>query len=154
MKIIELKEIPGIVENVKLKEAYIQFEQLLSELRKRELPEGLLMSINKDIQEINSTSNSGFEMRKLITKNQTRIIKILEKEMKLVPKNYYSHLWPSLGMSVFGVPLGVVIGLSLHNLAFLGIGLPIGLVLGSAVGSSMDKKALEEGRQMDVEIKY
>ena len=154
MKIIELNQIPDIAENVKLKEAYIQFEQLLSELRKRELPEGLLMSINKDIQEINSTSIRGFEMRKLITKNQTRIIKILEKEIKLVPKNYYRNLWVALGMSVFGVPIGVVIGLSLDNLAFLGIGLPIGLVLGSAVGSSMDKKAFAEGRQMDVEIKY
>ena len=154
MKIIELNEIPGIDENVKLKEAYIQFEQLLSELRKRELPDGLVMSINKDIQEINSTSMRGFEMRKLITKMQTRIIKILEKEMKFVPKNYYRNLWISLGMSAFGVPIGVVIGLSLDNLAFLGIGLPIGLAIGSAVGSSMDKKALEEGRQIDVEIKY
>ena len=154
MKIIELNKIPGIHENAKFEEAYLQFEQLLSELRKRELPEALVMTINKDIQEINSTTTSGYEMRKLITKIQTRMIKLLEKEIKLVPKNYYRNLWLALGMSAFGVPIGVAIGLSLDNLAFLGIGLPIGLVLGIAVGSSMDKKALEEGRQMDVEIKY
>jgi len=154
MKIIELNKIPGIHENAKFEEAYLQYEQLLSELRKRELTEALAMSINKDIQEINSTETSGYEMRKLITKLQTRMIKLLEKEIKLVPRNYYRNLWLALGMSAFGVPIGVAIGLSLHNLAFLGIGLPIGLALGIAVGSSMDKKAFAEGRQMDVEIKY
>jgi hypothetical protein len=39
-------------------------------------------------------------------------------------------------------------------MAFLGIGLPIGMAVGSALGSGMDKKALAEGRQLDIEIKY
>lgn len=32
--------------------------------------------------------------------------------------------------------------------------IPIGLAIGMAVGTGMDKKALEEGRQIDLEIKY
>ncbi len=57
-------------------------------------------------------------------------------------------------MSVFGVPLGVVFGASFGNMGFIGIGLPIGMVIGMALGVSMDKKAFEEGRQLDLEIKY
>jgi len=40
------------------------------------------------------------------------------------------------------------------HLVILGIGFPIGLALGMAVGTGMDKKAFEEGRQIDLEIKY
>jgi hypothetical protein len=57
-------------------------------------------------------------------------------------------------MAGFGIPIGVAFGASLGNMAFLGIGLPIGLATGIAVGSGMDKKAFEEGRRLDVEIKY
>jgi hypothetical protein len=39
-------------------------------------------------------------------------------------------------------------------MAFLGVGLPIGMAIGLAVGTGMDKKALAEGRQIDIEIKY
>ncbi len=93
-------------------------------------------------------------MRTIIKKKQTRIIKLLEKEVKLVPKNYYRNLWLVLGMVTFGIPIGVAFGTSLGNMAFIGIGLPIGLAIGIAVGSGLDKKAFEEERTLDVEIKY
>ena len=154
MKIIELQQKPDIEKNVKLKEAYIQFEKLLFELRKKDLPDGLVMSINKDIEELNTTSSSGDEMRKIIKKIQTKNIKLLEKEIKLVPKNYYRNLWLALGMASFGIPLGVALGASLGNMAFIGLGVPVGVPVGLGVGSGMDKKAFNEGRQLDVEIKY
>lgn len=154
MKINEIIQKPDIEKNVKLKEAYIQFEKLLFELRKKNLPVGLVISINKDIEELNSTFSSGEVMRKKIKKIQTKIINLLEKEIKLVPKNYYSNLWLTLGMAAFGIPIGVALGASIGNMAFIGIGLPIGLAVGIAVGSEMDKKALKEGRQLDMEIKY
>lgn len=152
MKITELYQKSDIEKNVKYKEIYSQFEKLLFELRKRDLPDALVMSVNRYIEELNSASNSGSEMRRKIVKTQTRIIKLLEKEVKLVPKNYYRNIWLALGLAAFGVPIGVVLGTSLGNMAFLGIGLPIGLAIGIAVGSEMDKKALKEGRQLDVEI--
>lgn len=154
MEIIELNQKPGIDTNVKLKEAYVQFESLLFELRKKDLPEGLVRSINQDIEALNSTSISGEAMRKIIKKTQTKMIKLLEKELKLVPKNYYRNLWLALGMTAFGLPIGVAFGTILGNMAFLGIGLPMGLALGLAIGSGMDNKAFKEGRQLDVEIKY
>lgn len=57
-------------------------------------------------------------------------------------------------MAAFGVPLGVALGLILDNMGLIGIGLPIGMLIGLAVGAHMDKKALDEGRQIDFEIKY
>jgi hypothetical protein len=59
----------------------------------------------------------------------------------------------ALGIAVYGVPLGLAFGVSLDNMAFLGIGIPIGLAIGIGVGNGMDKKALKEGRQLDLEIK-
>jgi hypothetical protein len=38
-------------------------------------------------------------------------------------------------------------------MGLLAIGLPIGMGIGIAVGTSMDKKAMNEGRQLDIEIK-
>lgn len=154
MKIIELNQKKDIAKNARFKKTYVQFEKLLFELRKRDLPDGLVMSINKDIEELNSTSITGDDMRKIIKKKQNTIIELLKKEVMLVPKNYYRNLWLALGIAAFGIPIGVAFGASLGNMAFLGIGLPIGLAIGIAVGSGMDKKAFEEGRQLDLEIKY
>jgi hypothetical protein len=57
-------------------------------------------------------------------------------------------------MAAFGIPIGVAFGASLGSMAFLAIGIPIGMVIGLAIGSGMDKKAFEEGRQIDLELKY
>jgi hypothetical protein len=153
MKISELNQLSGIDKNVKLVETHLQFEKLLAELRKRELPVGVVVSINRDIEDLNSISGSENELRKVIRKKQTRIIKLLEKELKLVPKNYYRNLWLVLGMAGFGIPIGVAFGAIQGHVANYGVGFPIGLAIGIAVGSGMDKKAFKEGRQIDLEIK-
>lgn len=139
--------------NFKLNEINTQFKNLLIELEKKELPDDIIVSINKDIDEINSMTYTGNELRKKMKQKLQGIIKLLEKDLKLVPKNYYRNLWMILGMSVFGIPLGVAFGTSLGNMAYLGIGFPIGLAIGLAFGDGMDKKALKEGRQLDIEIK-
>ena len=141
-------------EDFKLNKINAQFTKLLIELEKRELPDEIVFSINKDIDEINSISNIGSELRKQIKQRLKRIIELLEKDLKLVPRNYYSNMWMMLGMAVFGIPMGVAFGTSLGNLAYLGIGLPIGLAIGQGVGDGMDKKALKEGRQLEIEINY
>ena len=140
-------------EDLKLNESYAQFNKLLIELEKRELPDEIVVSINKDVDEINSTTNSGNKLNKQIKQRLERIIKLLEKDLKLVPRNYYRNTWMALGMAVFGIPMGVAFGTSLGNMAYLGLGLPIGLAIGTGVGDGMDKKALKEGRQLDLEIK-
>jgi adenine/guanine phosphoribosyltransferase-like PRPP-binding protein len=59
---------------------------------------------------------------------QSKILKTIEKELNIVPKNHFWNLWMILGMSAFGFPLGVAFALSIDNLAFIGIGLPVGMV--------------------------
>ena len=153
MEIQELKKRPGIEQNIKLYKAYTQFNTLLAELRKKSLPKEIVTSINEGIDHLNSISEPEKELRLQIKVVQTRILKLIEKKLKLVPKNHYRNTWLAVGMSVIGLPIGVVFGASLGNMAFLGLGLPIGMAMGIAVGSGMDKKALKEGRQIDFEIK-
>ena len=88
-------------------------------------------------------------MLKQIKSAQAGIIKLLDQELNLVPQNHYQLKWLVLGMATFGVPLGVVFGIALGNLAFLGIGLPIGMAIGIAIGTSKDKQAQDEGMQLD-----
>ena len=63
-------------------------------------------------------------------------------------------MWLGLGMAVFGVPIGVFLGVSIENMGMIGVGIPIGMAVGIAIGTSMDKKALEEGRQLNVSMEY
>jgi len=154
MIIIELKEREGISENVKLARIYTQFQELLKELRKRELPEKIIDVVNQKIEGLNSIILTGNELGKLVKQKQTEIIKLLEKELKIVPKNHYRNLWLVLGMSVFGLPIGVVYGVILNNMGMLAIGLPIGMAIGIGLGAVLDKKAVKEGRQLEMEIQY
>ncbi|SDD76608.1 hypothetical protein SAMN04488104_10576 [Algoriphagus faecimaris] len=154
MELSELKRKEGIVQNEKLESAYAQLDKLLNELKKKELSEETEISINQKIDQINTFSESEKDLKKMIAKTQSSILNLLEKEHKIVAKNHYRNIWMSVGMAAFGIPLGVVFGTSLGNMAFLSIGLPIGMVIGMVVGSGMDKKASEEGRQIDLEINY
>lgn len=138
----------------KLDKIYIQFGQLLSELRKKQLPDGLIAIINTSVDAINQSALIGPQLTKFVKQQQTGILKQLEKDLKIVPKNYYRNIWLPLGLSAFGLPIGVAFGVCVGNLGLLGAGLPIGMFIGIIVGISMDKKALKEGRQLDLEIKY
>lgn len=129
---------------------YIQFAELIEELKKRELPDEMMELINREIVRLNSASGKDF-VRQLV-KSKAYVVKELEKRLKLVPRNYYRNLWTATGLAAFGLPIGVVIGLALGNIAYLGVGLPIGVAIGAGVGNRMDKKAKEEGRQLDVVI--
>lgn len=152
MEITELNKIPGIEQNKKLSLAYNQFNKLLIELRKQDLPSEITTSINYSVEGINNHSGTEKDVKNHIKKAQTGIVKLIEKELKLVPKKHYQTTWLALGMAVFGIPLGVAFGASLDNMAFIGIGIPIGMAIGIAVGTGMDKKAFEEGRQLDLEL--
>ena len=154
MNIIKLKERENISDDIKLSRIYVQLGELLKNLKKKQLTSEIVKSINGDIEELNSTSLASNELIKLVKQKQTKIIKVVEKELKIVPKNYYRNLWLILGMSAFGIPIGVAFGSSIGNMGLLGIGLPIGMGIGIVVGSGMDKKAFKEGRQLDIEIKY
>ena len=150
MKIQDLISRPEINKDVKLNKAYVQLEKLINELRNKELSDEVVDSINVTIEELNSISGKG--LRNQIKKRQSKIISLIEKEHKIVPKNHYRNTWLAIGMVAFGMPLGIAFGASLGNMGYLGIGLPIGLAIGIAIGTKMDKKAFEEGRQLSLEL--
>ncbi|MEE1885312.1 hypothetical protein [Pedobacter flavus] len=153
MNIKELNSREDISNDDKLNKAYSQFGELLNELKSKELNHDVYNLINDSVDVLNSSNLNGVQLIKLLKQKQTAILKQVEKTHKIVPINYYRTLWMVLGMTAFGLPLGVAFGLSVGNIGLLAIGLPIGMGIGVVVGMSMDKRALEEGRQLNIEIK-
>jgi hypothetical protein len=154
MNLHHLKERADQSEDLKLKNLLDQLRSLIQELNQRRLPNDITDFINHDIDEINASPLTGSGLRKLVKQKQNRILKQLEKQLKLVTKRYYQTLWMVLGMSAFGVPIGIVMGSIIKNMGMIGVGLPIGMGIGIAVGSVLDKKAAEEGRQLNFESKF
>jgi len=155
MTIIKLRGVKNLESDIRLNQLYSQFDTLLSELRKKEVPDSIIQTINNEVEEINtSDSLTTKDLRKVIKKKQTAILRLIEKDLKLVPKNYYRTLWLALGMTVFGIPLGVLAGVLLGQPGLFAIGLPIGVAIGVTVGTVMDKTAAKENRQLNLEIKY
>ncbi|MCL6217869.1 hypothetical protein [Zunongwangia pacifica] len=139
-----------IGENKKAYKSFSLFMGFLDVLKQQDLNKVVIEKLNAEIDKINEVPLK--KLNTQIKRSQLKMLQIVEKEQKLVPKNYYKKTWLVLGMSAFGIPLGVIFGLTLDNMAFLGIGLPIGLAIGMAVGAQMDKKAEKEGRQINMEM--
>jgi hypothetical protein len=150
MEIHELNKRPNIEQNIKLNRKFIQFEKLIFELKTKEIPDEIVIFINNNIEEINS--NSEKELKKQIKKTQTKILKLIEKELHLVTKNHYRNTWFILGMAI-GVGICMSIGSSSGNTSLLAVGIPLGFTIGIAIGTSKDKKAKDNGLQLDIEIK-
>lgn len=154
MKIKELKKVPNLEHNKRLSRAYAQFDQLLAELRTKSLPEDIIAYINNDLVQINAMDGTEKQLLKHVRATQASILKQLEFKLKLVTKNHYRNLWLALGMAAIGLPIGVAFGLSFGNMGYLAIGVPIGMGIGLVIGRRLDKKALEEGNQLDIEVTY
>lgn len=153
MEIKKLDKRSSIDQTKKLKCKIVHFEKLITELNKRKFSSEIVNYTNQNIEEVNSFSGSNKDLRKQICKSQSNILKLLEKELKLVAKNHYRTKWMILGMSMYGVPFGVAFGAILDNMGLIGVGLPIGMAIGMIMGAEKDKKAFEAGNQLDLEIK-
>ena len=140
-----------LVDFPKVRNQYLHFQELIKELNTKHLNSQIIEQINVLINQIDITSAT--ELKNVLLKTQSKIIKLVEKESKIVPKNYYKMLWMALGMSAFGLPIGLLFGLAVGNIVFLSVGLPIGLGLGVVFGTSLDNKAEKEGRQLNWEAK-
>lgn len=150
MKQLLLKTHPEIAAGTKLSKQVVVFQQLLDEIGKHNIPESTYQTISARVDSLNALEVDG--LKKQLARSQSSIVRLLEKELKLVPKSYYQDLWMVFGMSAFGLPIGAAIGVATGNMAFLAIGLPIGMPIGMAIGIGMDKKAAREGRQLDVRL--
>ncbi|MBT3383159.1 MAG: hypothetical protein HN778_14010 [Prolixibacteraceae bacterium] len=154
MEIKELNKRPNIAQNKRLNRKYGLFEKLIEELNKKDLPSEIVNSIINYIEEINAFSGSDRDFLKQIRKAQASILKLVEKELKLVTKNHYRNRWLAIGMAALGIPMGAAIGASIGNMSFIGYGIIMGMIIGITFGMGMDKKAKEAGKQLDVEIEY
>ena len=154
MKIKELVRRENLEADKKIMSHYNFLENLFEELEHKGLPSEIISLINQNIELLNSFSESDKDLLKLIQKIQVEILQLLEKELKYVCKGHYRTLWLSVGMAAFGLPIGVLFGFSLDSMAFIGLGLPIGILIGMTYGISLDKKAQEEGRQIETEFNF
>lgn len=154
MNITPLNQRNSIFNNLKEKNNYDQLQQLLIAVAEKDIPDSVIEKINLVINFLNNVEEGDNRFQKMIKKAEADILKLLEKELKMVPVNHYKKLWMVLGMSAFGMPLGVAFGISVGNLGLLGLGFPIGMGIGVFFGISQDKKALAEGRQLAFEAKY
>ncbi|REG84797.1 hypothetical protein [Algoriphagus antarcticus] len=140
---------PSFEENPKLAKAAHNLSTLISAIEQMSIPAIQKQKINEIVTGVNNFPGPDPELLKQLKSAQKGVITLLENDLKIAPKNHYQLQWLVLGMAAFGIPLGVVFGFALGNLAFMGIGLPIGMGVGIAVGSAKDKKVMEEGRQLD-----
>lgn len=154
MEFLKVIRREGKEQEKKLFEKYDSLDNLIIEMEKKEIPDEIINSINIYLKEVNSFSGEIKPLIRFIKKNQYKILKLIEKELQLVVKKHYLTMWMALGMAIFGIPMGVAFGASLGNMAFLGIGLPIGMSIGIAIGTTKDKKAEEEGKQLDIEMSF
>jgi hypothetical protein len=150
---IKLTDRPDISGSVKASNRYQQFAGLLRAIDETKLTRDTLDLVDQEIEALNAVPSEAKHFSRAIKTRETQVIRILEKRHKIVPRNFYRKLWMLLGMSAFGTPVGVTLGSSTGNMAFLGLGIGIGMAVGMAVGTKMDKKAFEEGRQLDFEVK-
>jgi len=156
-----MRERPNMIEELnpsvqvnqdgKANRSVTRLQNLLAKLREKELPAPEISYINERIQALNAIQESEKTLINKVRKAQYQILSHLEKTTKLVAKNHYRNMWMPLGLASFGIPIGLVFGAALGNMGLFGLGMPIGLVVGLAVGTAMDKKAAEEGRQLDFE---
>lgn len=151
-KLTEVHVLP--ISDFRSKQEMNGLESLLNEIEEREISVEVCELINAEIGKLNQFLQKPSSEKKQLSalKNtKSEILKIIEKELKLVPKDYYRNMWMAAGMATFGLPLGLLISISTGNWAFIGIGLPIGMVIGMAYGTKLDEKAIKEDRQLKID---
>ncbi|MDR6301050.1 hypothetical protein [Mesonia maritima] len=156
--------------NKKLKEFLYQFQQLLIELNKKDLPENTKETINKHLEKLNSKAVTIPEKKylKVLRNCQKEILLLLEENHKLVPRNHYKEKFLFLFMAIFSLPLSLLWGKFFNKIAVFGlesifgfltaviigitltVGLPI--ISGLIIGMNKDRKASKVGRQLEIEL--
>ncbi|MCF8221827.1 MAG: hypothetical protein K9J25_01680 [Bacteroidales bacterium] len=146
MEIIELSDRSDIYGDSLATRRFNSLKKLLAELRNRIIEDEIIILINREIELLNSFKGHAGIVSSELKRVYKLILRMLEKKQKLVTKNYYRNQWMAIGMAVFGLPLGVILGKVVGNMGLIGAGIPVGMIIGMIVGEGMDKKAEKEGR--------
>jgi hypothetical protein len=137
-------------ENARLQKAHQQVTGLIAALDKREVPQDITEEINIIIANLNAGTGDEKQFARELNQAYQHILKLVQEKLNWVPKDFYRNQWMALGLSVFGLPLGVVMGLALDDMTYMAVFFPLGMVFGMGIGAGLDKKAVEEGRVLDI----
>lgn len=124
------------------------FQFLLSEISHKDISPEVEQKIGKIITNLNSWDRSARGYLKEIEKSRRKILKILQKDLGIVHRNYYTGLWLPLGTVLFGIPAGFIIFILTGKVVFLGLGLPFGMFLGLGLGAYLDRRAKEKNKML------
>lgn len=150
MAFIPLKKRECFIYDKSVLKAFNKIDKSISVIGNLPLSDTSISLINKDIEEINSYEGKLKKYRnKLIVKNHN-ILELVRKNHGYVHEKYYQNQWMAIGMSTFGISFGVVFGMLFDNIGLLGMGLPFGMLLGIVIGKEKDKKAKQEGKQINI----
>tara|TARA_R100001369_G_scaffold22674_3_gene41357 strand:+ start:23973 stop:24431 length:459 start_codon:yes stop_codon:yes gene_type:complete len=129
-----------------------KFDSFLEELRRMELPPEVIVSLNNQLEKLHSFSGSEKQFFKKLKITKAVLLKILYKEVHVVPKNHYRNLWIALGLSAIGIPVGILLSLYLDNSIYIALGIALGSTMGVLIGNYLDNQAEEEGRQIEIYV--
>lgn len=152
MTFTQLKSKPAYKTNEELKQKFLEFKKLIVAMKKKKIPAEQIEEINAEMELINTFDGDEAALLKQYKNSLAGIISMLESKLSLVPKGYYRNKWMAIGIALFGVVLGTVFGVVMDNMAFIALGIPFGVGIGLAIGRRKDKKAFDNGNQLDIEI--
>lgn len=120
--------------------------KLMNALQQKEVDASQLSEEMRELKEaLNDKTNIG-----QLRSNYNSILKKVRESYGYITPGYYQIQWMAIGMTAFGLPFGVVFGMTLGNFAFIGVGIPIGMSIGIALGAGKDKKAKDEGKMLSL----
>lgn len=154
MELKRLNDRPEVKANSKTAAYILQMNNFLDLLKDKKINKEVISRFNEKLDRLNNVQGDEKRLKKELRKTQSEMLQILMKEEKLVCKSYYRNTWMMLGMGAIGVPIGTAIGVSSGNMGLIGMGLPLGMAIGVVAGLRLDKKAKDNGNQLDIEIKY
>ncbi|MFY0672320.1 MAG: hypothetical protein JXQ87_02890 [Bacteroidia bacterium] len=149
MSLKSLKHLPESFSTPKNSKLVERLHEFKNELNERQLSEESVKTLNEIIDELNKDYETEKAYAKQVKKKTYSMAQTVLSNDKLVVKNHHRNQKMIFGMTIFGMPLGMIFGFALDNLAFLGIGLPIGMAIGMAIGADLDNKAKKEGRVLN-----
>ncbi len=139
----------GAANNFQIQAAYNSYENLIKALEEKTLPNHIQKTVENEISEVNGFEGSNEALLIFIRESQVTLLTVVKESLGFVAKHHYRNYWMPLGMTVMGVPFGLLFGVLFGNMAFIGMGLAIGIPLGMAMGIHLDNKAAQEGKQLN-----
>ena len=151
MKIIDLNNEQNNNRSKKIVKHYSQLKKIIIDLNERGIPGETIQAINDEINIINESKGTEKDFLSQVKKAKSNILKLIEKELKLVPKFHYQNLWMAYGMMA-----GLIISLILKQFGLdntwnsVGMMLPMGILFGIVAGKNRDEKAKNDGQQLNI----